>query len=352
MVEANMTQEEIDLLLNNVDSLAGEKTTPTRSQAQQKSISLSPMERDKISDAFLQGLNNGTIGLSNILNTDILISNPYSEIRETKDILRELRGKNVIFKVELKGPISGNLFFIIPNQPAKKISNLLMASMEEGNDEPLDPAQLATIKDTLSSLVYSVVSYLSAEIRQTISPIGFNVLNGSDFTETLTENSYSRTQFNFEITNYADTKITIILPGSSAKQLVNLLQKTQRGSVVEDESQIEETRESKIPIQEVEFPSISTTSQGLATPNTNLLLDVQMTITVELGRTKKYIKEILEMGEGSVIELQKQAGEHVDILVNGKLIARGEVVVIDENFGVRVTEIISAKDKLGMRKQQ
>ncbi len=58
------------------------------------------------------------------------------------------------------------------------------------------------------------------------------------------------------------------------------------------------------------------------------------------------------MGEGSVIELQKQAGEHVDILVNGKLIARGEVVVIDENFGVRVTEIISAKDKLGMRKQQ
>ncbi len=80
--------------------------------------------------------------------------------------------------------------------------------------------------------------------------------------------------------------------------------------------------------------------------NMNLLMDVQMTLTVELGRTKMYIKEILGLGEGSIIELDKLAGEPVDLLVNGKLIAKGEVVVIDENFGVRVTDIVSPIDRL------
>ena len=80
--------------------------------------------------------------------------------------------------------------------------------------------------------------------------------------------------------------------------------------------------------------------------NINLLMDVSMDPTVELGRTKRTIKYILSMGEGTVLELDKLAGEPVDILVNGKLIARGEVVVIDENFGVRVTEIISPADRI------
>jgi len=73
-----------------------------------------------------------------------------------------------------------------------------------------------------------------------------------------------------------------------------------------------------------------------------------MQVTVELGRTKMRIREILGLGEGSIIELQKLAGEAVDILVNGKLIAKGEVVVIDEYFGVRITEIISPTDLIKM----
>ncbi|PZD93333.1 flagellar motor switch phosphatase FliY [Paenibacillus sambharensis] len=80
--------------------------------------------------------------------------------------------------------------------------------------------------------------------------------------------------------------------------------------------------------------------------NLNLLLDIPLKVTVELGRTQKQIKEILELSQGSVIELDKLAGEPVDILVNNKLIAKGEVVVIDENFGVRVTDIVSQWDRL------
>jgi flagellar motor switch protein FliN/FliY len=76
-------------------------------------------------------------------------------------------------------------------------------------------------------------------------------------------------------------------------------------------------------------------------------MDVYMEMTVELGRTKRLIKDILGMGEGTIVELDKLAGEPVDILVNHKLIAKGEVVVIDENFGVRVTEIVSPADRVG-----
>jgi flagellar motor switch protein FliN/FliY len=80
--------------------------------------------------------------------------------------------------------------------------------------------------------------------------------------------------------------------------------------------------------------------------NLNLLLDIPLKVTVELGRTQKQIKDILELSQGSIIELDKLAGEPVDILVNNKLIAKGEVVVIDENFGVRVTDIVSQWDRM------
>jgi flagellar motor switch protein FliN/FliY len=99
-------------------------------------------------------------------------------------------------------------------------------------------------------------------------------------------------------------------------------------------------------VQSVQFPSLmpqpTTQEQG----NIGLIMDVYMEMTVELGRTRKLIKEILGMGEGTIIELDKLAGEPVDILVNHKLIAKGEVVVIDENFGVRVTEIVSPMERM------
>lgn len=80
--------------------------------------------------------------------------------------------------------------------------------------------------------------------------------------------------------------------------------------------------------------------------NLSMLLDIPLQVTVELGRTNRSVKEILELSSGSIIELDKLAGEPVDILVNNRLIAKGEVVVIDENFGVRVTDIISKTDRL------
>jgi flagellar motor switch protein FliN/FliY len=99
-------------------------------------------------------------------------------------------------------------------------------------------------------------------------------------------------------------------------------------------------------VQQLQYPNLqagmSSTEQG----NISLIMDVFMEMTVELGRCQKSIKEILGFGEGTIIELDKLAGEPVDILVNHKAIAKGEVVVIDENFGVRVTEILSPIERV------
>ena len=349
MVDANMSQEEIDALLGNVDALVSGETPIQNTQTTGKGVELSPLERDKIADEMLQGLLKGIPGIRAVLNLNIDIDNPYAEIRKKSEILKDLKGKNVVFQVKINGSFNGEFYFVIPIRDAQKITSVLMGGMgEDSSDEPLDVAQITTIKDGLNVMMYSVVSHLSARIGETITPIGMNVFNGNEFVDELTEDHYVRIQYNFEVSGLVDTKILFLLPYSLAKNILSQLEnKDERKSVVREE--VEE--EPEIPVKEVEFPSISTTTQGLASPNVDLLLDVQMTVTVELGRTKKYVKDILEMGEGSIIELDKQAGEHVDVLVNGKLVARGEVVVIDENFGVRITEIISPKDKLGIKKK-
>ena len=349
MVDANMSQEEIDALLGNVDALVSGETPIQSTQSTNKGVELSPLERDRIADEMLQGLLKGIPGIRAVLNLNIDIDNPYAEIRKKSEILKDLKGKNVVFQVKINGSFMGEFYFVIPIRDAQKITSVLMGGMgEESSDEPLDVAQITTIKDSLNVMMYSVVSHLSARIGETITPIGINVFNGNEFTEELSEDHYVRIQYNFEVSGLVDTKILLIFPYSLTKNILSQLEnKDRRKSIVREE--VEE--EPEVPIKEVEFPSISTTTQGLASPNVDLLLDVQMTVTVELGRTKKYVKDILEMGEGSIIELDKQAGEHVDVLVNGKLVARGEVVVIDENFGVRITEIISPKDKLGIKKK-
>ena len=100
-----------------------------------------------------------------------------------------------------------------------------------------------------------------------------------------------------------------------------------------------------VDVRPAEFSPLSAKTVPGNPSRMDLVSDIPVRVTVELGRTRKNISEILSMQAGSIIELDRMAGESVDVLVNGKLIARGEVVVIDENFGVRVTEIVNTLSK-------
>ena len=98
-------------------------------------------------------------------------------------------------------------------------------------------------------------------------------------------------------------------------------------------------------VQHVQFMQFDQAKPKAPSGNLDLLMDVPLPVIVELGRTTMLVRDIMSLGPGSVIELEKAAGENVDILVNGRLIARGEVVVIEENFGVRIVEFVSSPEK-------
>jgi len=106
-------------------------------------------------------------------------------------------------------------------------------------------------------------------------------------------------------------------------------------------------QQQQMNVQQAQFAEFTQPSlKQTEARNLNMLMDIPLQVTVELGRTKRSVKDILELVSGSIIELDKLAGEPVDILVNSRLIAKGEVVVIDENFGVRITDILSKADRL------
>ncbi len=124
-----------------------------------------------------------------------------------------------------------------------------------------------------------------------------------------------------------------------------------------DEMKLDDTpNSSNEQAEKIEFPdfgSADTTPSGTSNnqkddgdKNMDLLFDIPMVISVELGRTKRSLKEILNLSIGSIVELEKLSGEPVDLLVNGKVIAKAEVVVIDENFGIRITQILEPNKRI------
>lgn len=98
------------------------------------------------------------------------------------------------------------------------------------------------------------------------------------------------------------------------------------------------------------FEELEVDSGGGTAQNIDVLMDVELPVIIELGRTNMFIRDILELSPGSIVELGKQSGEPVDLLINDRKFARGEVVVIDENFGIRITDLVKVEDRIGTLK--
>lgn len=114
---------------------------------------------------------------------------------------------------------------------------------------------------------------------------------------------------------------------------------------MEDNEKSDENVEQEIK-EETPIEQKNMFSQQISGTNIEILLDIPLEVSVELGRTKMIIKDLIQLGPGSIIELDKLIGEPVDLLVNDNLIARGEVVVFDENFGIRITDIVTPAERL------
>lgn len=98
--------------------------------------------------------------------------------------------------------------------------------------------------------------------------------------------------------------------------------------------------------QPASFPHVQNVETGGAPKNIDFILDIPMSVTVYVGSTKMAIRDLLQLAQGSVIELDKLAGEPMEVMVNNKLVARGEVVVVNEKFGIRLTDVVSAAERV------
>ena len=120
--------------------------------------------------------------------------------------------------------------------------------------------------------------------------------------------------------------------GSDSKESIKEIDSISEGDIIKQANYPEFADSSDLSSEKVE--------------NIKYILDIELDIAIELGRTRMSIKDILELTDGSIIELDRLAGEPVDVLVNGKVVAKGEVIVIDENFGVRLTSLVSPEERL------
>jgi flagellar motor switch protein FliN/FliY len=183
-----------------------------------------------------------------------------------------------------------------------------------------------------------------------------------------------KVSFALNIGNLVDSHIMQLLPMVTAKKIVSIMMgqenvenqkspeeiKVQEPNKSENNSSPEaaaaysepirekpaEVPERKVEVQQAAFPNLNDTGRAAMPNNIDLILDVPLEISVVLGRTKKNVKDILNLGTGSLIELDRLAEEPVEILINGKKVAFGEVVVVDENFGVRITNIVSNAERI------
>ena len=137
-----------------------------------------------------------------------------------------------------------------------------------------------------------------------------------------------------------DTTIYYLISYDILNEIISLFSSQVKGNTQENNNDVDDLEETVATVQPIKFEEFSDAILGSEKENMELLKDLQLQVSVELGKVKKPIKEILQFTQGTIVELDRLAGENVDVLVSGKIIAKGEVVVVDQNFGVRITQIV------------
>lgn len=283
---------------------------------------LGEIQVSAVQEAMNQMMGSAATSMSTIFNKKVDISPPSVELldaNETDDvntIPNEDLLVQVSFRLKIGTLIDSNIMQLLPLNFAKDLIDQLINPKQEA-------ATMEAIEDVQEP--QTLTQEVSPSYQQ-------NVQQSTSIGQQVYEQQMQQQQPNYENPMYQQ-HMGQPMYGTASKQ------------------PIQHREQPSVNVKPVEFASFEPISyQQQEIQNLDMLLDIPLKVTVELGRTKRSVKEILELSSGSIIELDKLAGEHVDILVNNKIVAKGEVVVIDENFGVRVTDIISKSERLNKLK--
>lgn len=381
-----LSQEEIDSLLNggpanNTAPAEDVKTSPNTDAGLDGE--LSDVEKDLLGEIGNISMGSASTALSTIINQQVNITTPVVSVTTLNNLKGSFEVPNISLEVKYTSGIVGENLLVMKVVDAAVISNLMMGGngVVDNEVKELSEIEESAVSEAMNQMIGSAATSMATMfVREVnISPPKSKIWN--DYTSPLADGISDdepivRVSFKLNIGELVDSEIMQLLPIKTAKKIVGIMMgeetiekspetpaaqpktsapKAEPSMAASGSSGNQAYNESPSPVQSKPIEVQRASFESLGDPakpnaamphNIDLILDVPLEVSVVLGRSKKNVKDILNMGTGSLIELDKLAEEPVEILVNGKKVAYGEVVVIDENFGVRITSIVSGEERI------
>ncbi|SOC35545.1 flagellar motor switch phosphatase FliY [Ureibacillus acetophenoni] len=407
MNDGMLSQEEIEALLRG-ETLDDRLPEINNSNDEVLNVEdyLSSMEQDALGEIGNISFGSSATALSTLLGQKVDITTPVVSMVQRSRLEEEFPHPYVAIQVEYTTGLTGMNLLVIKQTDASIIADLMLGGDGLNPNLDLSEIHLSAVQEAMNQMMGSAATSMSTIFNKKvdISPPSIDLLNlpKNEGQDTIpNDDLLVKVSFRLKVGSLIDSTIMQLLPLAFSQEIVKTLlgestpapmpeqhiqqpvaqqpmqtqpeqqytqtvpvlptyeqpkyqepiQQQQVAATVYDEapifSQPRYQQQQPVNVQQAQFASFQepliTQSE---TSNLNMLLDIPLQVTVELGRTKHSVKDILQLATGSIIELDKLAGEPVDILVNNRLLAKGEVVVIDENFGVRITDIVSQAARL------
>jgi len=378
-----LSQEEIDALLNG----SGESFAQNTSEEPIERFELSEIERDLLGEIGNISMGSASTALSTIVGQPVNIATPVVSVTTLKELRNSYALPNIALDVKFTSGITGENLLVMKTIDAAVIASLMMGGDGKLEGIPvLSEIEISAVSEAMNQMIGSAATSMATMFSRkvNISPPQSKIW---DETTSLLSDSIDEDEqvvqvaFKMTIGDLVDSDIMQVLPIETAKKIVAIMMGTEeipeapkvastekvtpkaeptpvKGPVHQETAYASEVAQSEystkpierqepqVEVRQAAFVPLTKTPVYNSPRNIDLILDVPLEISVVLGKTKKNIRDILNLGTGSLIELDKLAEEPVDILVNGKKVAYGEVVVVDENFGVRITSIISGEERV------
>ncbi|MBW9154978.1 flagellar motor switch phosphatase FliY [Clostridium sp. FP2] len=370
-----LSQEEIDALLNGGDS----------SSEPIEKFELSDIEKDLLGEVGNISMGSASTALSTIVGQQVNIATPIVSVSTLRELRANFEVPNIALDVKFVSGIAGGNLLVMKTPDAAVIASLMMGGDGKIEGTPaLSEIEISAVSEAMNQMIGSAATSMATMFARevNISPPESKIWD--DSTSALSDSIDEDEQvvqvaFKMTIGDLIDSVIMQVLPIETAKKIVAIMMGTEQPaeapkvastqSEIKQQAPVRETAQQEaaytsvppqpeyyakpierpqpqVEVRQASFVPLTNTAVHNAPRNIDLILDVPLEISVVLGKTKKNIRDILNLGTGSLIELDKLAEEPVDILVNGKKVAYGEVVVVDENFGVRITSIISGEERV------
>src|SRR6056297_2653694 len=390
-----LSQDELDALLGAINSGNEGEEEEEKEEGQSHSVqvegsqgSLTSAEIDMIGEVGNMIMGSASTALFTIIGQNVDITTPKVSVIKLNSLKDKFDGERLVTTLNFEDAIEGINFFVVDAKTAAIIADLMMGGTAENVDAQMDEMKMSAVGEAMNQMMgaasTSMSEFLDGSVNITppqVSMVDFNDENVQfPPPEAQSEDEIVLVSFDMSIGPFANTNIFQLLPikfvkdlyasvangGAEEAQPLDLQEKPQPTQAPAQPAsrpparQPQQTQQSEgafipprpkkqyaVNAQSVAFEDFDEPVYTQLPKQLELLYDVPLEITVELGRSKLKLKEIMDLNIGSIIELDKLTGEHIDILVNGKVIAKGEVVVVSESFGVRITEIINPRERIG-----